>query len=158
MSPLLYTEDDNSLTTQLPAWLQLPTPGPAGGQEVAALLVPARRTRSLFACSRWGLCLAEMLPNLRECALTAPFHPYLSWSVSRFAHPFQAAVYFLWRYRGYYPPGVTGQFILGVPDFPRSCFAKTAAIQPSRACARLAPNFGWGSMLFRQTDCFGEDF
>lgn len=65
----------------------------------------------IWPCSKRGLPCHGMLPPMR-CALTAPFHPYLS-TLQQSGGFFSVALSV-----GSRPPGVTWHFALWSPDFP----------------------------------------
>ena len=68
------------------------------------------RCSPIWSCSRWGFPCRGRLPVAR-CALTAPFHPYLS--PKAIGGMFSVALSV-----GSRPPGVTWHLVLWSPDFP----------------------------------------
>ncbi len=68
------------------------------------------RCSPIWSCSGWGFPCRGRLPVAR-CALTAPFHPYLS--PKAIGGMFSVALSV-----GSRPPGVTWHLVLWSPDFP----------------------------------------
>jgi len=66
----------------------------------------------IWSCSKWGLPCHELLPVMR-CALTTPFHPYLSYK--KLGGLLSAALAVSSRF-----PDVIWHFVLWSPDFPRN--------------------------------------
>ena len=79
---------------------------------------PRHRT-PIWSCSGWGLPCRTVLPRAR-CALTAPFHPYLT--VCTEGGLFSVALSVDSR-----PPGVTWHPALWSPDFPPSNKSRATA-------------------------------
>ena len=107
----------------------------SSGMHVTAHLMRPTRERcgrhhgsSIWSCSEWGLPCREVLPPAR-CALTAPFHPYLSPALP----PAPSAVSFLWHF----PSAHAAQALPGTLP----CGART--FLPRRGAWRDCPAGSW---------------
>ena len=111
-------EDNHSSGTCVTAGLKQPTRKRHG----------PRHCFPIWSCSRRGLPSRSMLPPAR-CALTAPFHPYLTGLATRPGGILSVALSV-----GSRPPGITWHPALWSPDFPprSTCMPQSDCLASSR--------------------------
>jgi len=132
------------LTTQLPAWLQLPT-RTCWAEVAPPCLLPDTARGPYLALLPVGLALPEMLPPPR-CALTAPFHPYLSGGIGCPTRQ-SGGLFSVALSVGLPRPGVTRHRFFWESGLSSILLPRPRPSSLPRA-ARLAPKFGWGQCVF----------
>ena len=95
----------------------------AGFKQPTRIHCGPQRWIPIWPCSEWGLPSPRLLPAAR-CALTAPFHPYLT------AGKPSGGILSVALSVGSRPPGVTWHSARWSPDFPPPAKPQAATAQP----------------------------